>query len=102
MRPPVIREQALQFREVIKEQLVYYMRKMAQSERFYYLGFNEATGSRGFGRNYKEAVMAVGSSAMCGTFKTEIIAGIHFWTPHTRTGSSAIGADTFKIAAVYE
>jgi hypothetical protein len=31
--PPVIREQALQFREVIKEQLVFYMRKMAQSER---------------------------------------------------------------------
>ena len=42
--------------------------------------------------------MAVGSSAMCGTFKTEAMAGIHFWTPHTRTGSSAIGADTFKIA----
>ena len=42
--------------------------------------------------------MAVGSSAVCGTFKTECLAGIHFWTPHTRTGSSAIGADTFKIA----
>jgi hypothetical protein len=42
--------------------------------------------------------MAVGSSAMCGTFKREIVAGIHFWTPHTRTGSSAIGADTFKVA----
>ena len=42
--------------------------------------------------------MAVGTSAVCGTFKTEILAGIHFWTPHTRTGSSAIGADTFKIA----
>ena len=42
--------------------------------------------------------MAVGTSAMCGTFKTEAMAGIHFWTPHTRTGSSAIGADTFKIA----
>ena len=36
--------------------------------------------------------MAVGSSAMCGTFKREILAGIHFWTPHTRTGSSAISA----------
>jgi len=42
--------------------------------------------------------MAVGTSAMCGTFKTEAMAGIHFWTPHTRTGSSAITADTFKIA----
>ena len=42
--------------------------------------------------------MAVGTSAMCGTFKTEAMAGIHFWTPHTRTGSSAIAADTFKIA----
>ena len=42
--------------------------------------------------------MAVGTSAVCGTFKTEALAGIHFWTPHTRTGSSAIGADTFKIA----
>jgi hypothetical protein len=42
--------------------------------------------------------MAVGSSAVCGTFKTESLAGIHFWTPHTRTGSSAISADTFKIA----
>jgi hypothetical protein len=42
--------------------------------------------------------MAVGSSAMCGTFKREILAGIHFWTPHTRTGSSAISADTFKVA----
>jgi len=42
--------------------------------------------------------MAIGSSAICGTFKTEALAGIHFWTPHTRTGSSAISADTFKIA----
>jgi len=42
--------------------------------------------------------MTIGSSAMCGTFKREILAGIHFWTPHTRTGSSAISADTFKIA----
>ena len=42
--------------------------------------------------------MAVGSSAMCGTFKREILAGIHRWTQHTRTGSSAISPDTFKIA----
>ena len=42
--------------------------------------------------------MAIGSSALCGTFKREILAGIHFWTAHTRTGSSAISADTFKIA----
>jgi len=42
--------------------------------------------------------MAVGSSAMCGTFKREILAGIHFLTAHTRTGSSAISADTFKVA----
>ena len=42
--------------------------------------------------------MAVGSSAICGTFKSEILAGIYFWTAHTRTGSSAISADTFKIA----
>ena len=42
--------------------------------------------------------MAIGSSALCGTFKCEILAGFHFWTAHTRTGSSAISADTFKIA----
>ena len=42
--------------------------------------------------------MAIGTSAVCGTFKAEAMAGIHFWTPHTRTGSSAIGADTFKVA----
>ena len=42
--------------------------------------------------------MAIGSSAICGTFKREILAGIHFFTQHTRTGSSAISADTFKIA----
>lgn len=42
--------------------------------------------------------MAIGSSALCGTFKREILAGIHFFTQHTRTGSSAISADTFKIA----
>ena len=38
------------------------------------------------------------NQAMCGSYKTEITAGIHFWTQHTRTGSSAISADTFKIA----
>jgi len=38
------------------------------------------------------------TTAMCNTFKQEILSGIHFWTPHTRTGSSAIGADTYKIA----
>ena len=42
--------------------------------------------------------MAVGTSAMCGTFKREILAGIHHLTAHTRTGSSAISADTFKVA----
>jgi len=42
--------------------------------------------------------MAIGTSAVCGTFKAEAMAGIHFWTAHTRTGSSAIGADTFKVA----
>ena len=42
--------------------------------------------------------MAIGSSAVCGSFKKEALAGIHFWTPHTRTGSSAIAADTFKVA----
>jgi|TARA_R100001086_G_scaffold154464_1_gene82409 hypothetical protein len=42
--------------------------------------------------------MAVGSSAMCGTFKKEILAGIHRWTTASRGDSSAISADTFKIA----
>ena len=42
--------------------------------------------------------MAVGTSAICGTFKQQALAGIHFLTAHTRTGSSAIGADAFKIA----
>tara|TARA_R100001129_G_C5309647_1_gene244811 strand:- start:516 stop:1025 length:510 start_codon:yes stop_codon:yes gene_type:complete len=42
--------------------------------------------------------MAIGSSAICGTFKREILAGIHHLTTHTRTGSSAISADTFKVA----
>ena len=42
--------------------------------------------------------MAVGSSAMCGTFKKEILAGIHRWTTASRGDSSAISADTFKVA----
>ena len=42
--------------------------------------------------------MAIGTSAICGTFKREALAGIHFLTAHTRTGSSAIGADALKIA----
>ena len=42
--------------------------------------------------------MAIGTSAICGTFKREALAGIHFLTAHTRTGSSAISADALKIA----
>jgi hypothetical protein len=42
--------------------------------------------------------MAIGTSAVCGTFKAEAMAGVHWWTTHTRTGSSVIGADTFKVA----
>jgi len=42
--------------------------------------------------------MAIGSSAMCGSFKKEILAGIHRWTTASRGDSSAISADTFKIA----
>ena len=42
--------------------------------------------------------MAVGSSAVCGTYKREINAGIHFWTSHSRGDGSSIAADTFKIA----
>jgi hypothetical protein len=38
------------------------------------------------------------NQAMCGSYKKEITAGIHFWMSHSRTGSSSIGADTFKIA----
>ena len=38
------------------------------------------------------------NQAMCGTYKKEITVGIHFWLDHTRTGSSGISADTFKIA----
>mgnify|MGYP003627838836 FL=1 len=42
--------------------------------------------------------MAIGSSAVCGTYKREINAGIHFWTSHSRGDGSTIAADTFKIA----
>ena len=42
--------------------------------------------------------MAIGSSAVCGTYKREINAGIHFWTSHSRGDGSSIAADTFKIA----
>tara|TARA_R110000782_G_scaffold22176_3_gene59080 strand:+ start:416 stop:922 length:507 start_codon:yes stop_codon:yes gene_type:complete len=42
--------------------------------------------------------MAIGSSAMCGSYKREIQAGIHFWTSHSRGDGSTINADTYKIA----
>ena len=42
--------------------------------------------------------MAIGSSAVCGTYKREINAGIHFWTSHSRGDGTTINADTFKIA----
>ena len=42
--------------------------------------------------------MAIGSSAICGTYKREINAGIHFWTSHSRGDGSTISPDTFKIA----
>ena len=38
------------------------------------------------------------NQAMCGSYKKEITAGIHFWMSHSRTGASAIAADTFNIA----
>jgi hypothetical protein len=38
------------------------------------------------------------TQAMCGSYKKEITAGIHFWMSHSRTGASSIAADTFKIA----
>lgn len=38
------------------------------------------------------------NQAMCGSYKKEITAGIHFWMTHSRTGASSIAADTFKIA----
>ena len=42
--------------------------------------------------------MAIGDSAVCGTYKKEIQAGIHRWTTASRGDSSAISADTFKVA----
>jgi hypothetical protein len=42
--------------------------------------------------------MAVGSSAVCGSYKKEIQAGIHRWTTASRGDSSAISADTYKVA----
>jgi len=42
--------------------------------------------------------MAIGTSAICGTYKREINAGIHFWTTHSRGDGSSIAADTFKLA----
>jgi len=38
------------------------------------------------------------NQAMCGSYKKEITAGIHFWMSHSRTGSGSIAADTFNIA----
>ena len=38
------------------------------------------------------------TQAMCGSYKKEITAGVHYWMVHTRGGSSDITADTFKIA----
>ena len=42
--------------------------------------------------------MAIGTSAVCGSFKEQALAGMHFWTTHSRGDSSAITADTFKVA----
>ena len=42
--------------------------------------------------------MTIGSSAICGSYKKEINAGIHFWTTHSRGDGSSIAADTFKLA----
>lgn len=42
--------------------------------------------------------MAIGDSAMCGSYKKEIQAGIHRWTTASRGDSSAISADTYKVA----
>jgi len=36
--------------------------------------------------------------AMCGSYKKEITAGIHFWMTHSRTGASSIAALTVKVA----
>tara|TARA_R100001086_G_C11834581_1_gene257516 strand:+ start:1400 stop:1909 length:510 start_codon:yes stop_codon:yes gene_type:complete len=42
--------------------------------------------------------MAIGTSAVCGTYKEEIQAGIHRWTTASRGDSTEISADTFKVA----
>ena len=42
--------------------------------------------------------MAIGTSAICGSYKKEINAGIHFWTSHSRGNGTSIAADTFKLA----
>ena len=42
--------------------------------------------------------MAFGTSAICGSYKKEINAGIHFWTTHSRGNATSIAADTFKFA----
>ena len=38
------------------------------------------------------------NQAMCGSFKKEILAGIHRWTTSSRGDSSSISADTFYVA----
>jgi hypothetical protein len=38
------------------------------------------------------------NQAMCGSYKKEITAGIHFWMSHSRGDGSSISADTFKVA----
>ena len=38
------------------------------------------------------------AQAMTGSYKKEITAGIHYWTSHSRTGSSVINADSYYIA----
>ena len=42
--------------------------------------------------------MAIGTSAICGSYKKEINAGIHFWTTHSRGNGTSIAADEFKLA----
>ena len=38
------------------------------------------------------------NQAMCGSFKKEILAGIHRWTTSSRGDSSSISADNFYVA----
>ena len=42
------------------------------------------------------------NQAMCGSYKKEITAGIHFWMSHSRTGAGSISADTFKVAMLHQ